>query len=539
MKIKTKILIMTGLVVFMTLGLGFMNYFLIKRVESSLYQITEDSVPSLLQVSEIEIDYYALRLSVFRSINASGDQSKLLSQPILNNMQNLRSSFSDYRKYFTNEEDKRLYALIDNSLKEYLVAVKKTQHMLERGEFHNSPEKDKMIKLGARLAEDLRISMLNLKKFNVKNAALYKKQADDSMKNLMIISISLSFLMIFILLIVSFSIVKSVNHSIRNIVTAMQQIRLNSDLAFRIPHAEDNSEMAVIAKEVNVFLEGLHYSFLNIRKTAFNLEAIAKEVLKTSSVVSHAVHSQSDSTSTISSSVEQVSTSISLITDQASEAKQLADRVEIESSEGSYIIDTTQNRMLSMLKTIEDTASDMENLEASSKKISDVVAVIQDVAQQTNLLALNAAIEAARAGEQGRGFAVVADEVRALAERTSASSAAIEIMIKEILTKTNQAVSAMKIVVDCAISNKENMIDVSSAILKIKECAISNKKLIDSVSLGLGEQNTATQVIAASIENIALQSQQTGAVVNKFDLVASSLSEMSSQTIEQISRYKI
>lgn len=152
---------------------------------------------------------------------------------------------------------------------------------------------------------------------------------------------------------------------------------------------------------------------------------------------------------------------------------------------------------------------------------------------------MNAAIEAARAGEQGRGFAVVADEVRALAERTSASSAAIEIMIQEILTKTNQAVSAMKIVVDCAISNKENMIDVSSAILKIKECAISNKKLIDSVSLGLGEQNTATQVIAASIENIALQSQQTGAVVNKFDLVASSLSEMSSQTIEQISRYKI
>lgn len=539
MKIKTKILIMTGLVVFMTLGLGFINYFLIKRVESSLYQITEDSVPSLLQVSEIEIDYYALRLSVFRSINASGDQSKLLSQPILNNMQNLRSSFSDYRKYFTNEEDKRLYALIDNSLKEYLVAVKKTQHMLERGEFHNSPEKDKMIKLGARLAEDLRISMLNLKKFNVKNAALYKKQADDSMKNLMIISISLSFLMIFILLIVSFSIVKSVNDSIKNIVTAMQQIRLNSDLAFRIPHAEANSEMAVIAKEVNVFLEGLHCSFLNIRKTAFNLEAIAKEVLKTSSVVSHAVHSQSDSTSTISSSVEQVSTSISLITDQASEAKQLADRVEIESSEGSYIIDTTQNRMLSMVKTIGDTASDMENLEESSKKISDVVAVIQDVAQQTNLLALNAAIEAARAGEQGRGFAVVADEVRALAERTSASSAAIEIMIQEILIKTNQAVSAMKIVVDCAISNKENMIDVSSAILKIKECAISNKKLIDSVSLGLGEQNTATQVIAASIENIALQSQQTGAVVNKFDLVASSLSEISSQTIEQISRYKI
>lgn len=359
---------MTGLVVFMTLGLGFMNYFLIKRVESSLYQITEDSVPSLLQVSEIEIDYYALRLSVFRSINASGDQSKLLSQPILNNMQNLRSSFSDYRKYFTNEEDKRLYALIDNSLKEYLVAVKKTQHMLERGEFHNSPEKDKMIKLGARLAEDLRISMLNLKKFNVKNAALYKKQADDSMKNLMIISISLSFLMIFILLIVSFSIVKSVNDSIKNIVTAMQQIRLNSDLAFRIPHAEANSEMAVIAKEVNVFLEGLHCSFLNIRKTAFSLEAIAKEVLKTSSVVSHAVHSQSDSTSTISSSVEQVSTSISLITDQASEAKQLADRVEIESSEGSYIIDTTQNRMLSMVKTIGDTASDMENLEESSKK---------------------------------------------------------------------------------------------------------------------------------------------------------------------------
>ena len=112
-------------------------------------------MPILLQVSEIEIDYYALRLSVFRSINASCDQSKLLSQPILNNMQNLRSSFSDYRKYFTNEEDKRLYALIDNSLKEYLVAVKKTQHMLERGEFHNSPEKDKMIKLGARLAEDL------------------------------------------------------------------------------------------------------------------------------------------------------------------------------------------------------------------------------------------------------------------------------------------------------------------------------------------------------------------------------------------------
>jgi methyl-accepting chemotaxis protein len=244
--------------------------------------------------------------------------------------------------------------------------------------------------------------------------------------------------------------------------------------------------------------------------------AIASESLVTvSSDVARAAENQSESATSLAAVVEEMTTSIAQVSDNATEVNDAAQRSGKLSSASESDVQRTIQDMNDIADAVRSSSDMIQHLDEHSRQIEAIVNVIREIADQTNLLALNAAIEAARAGEQGRGFAVVADEVRKLAERTSSSTQEIGEMIHKIESSTQGAVDSMdKGVgmvgrgVEASTAAGESMRAVSSEVSHVAQS-------VSGISDALREQSSAVHEIAQNIERIAQMSESSSQAANQ------------------------
>jgi methyl-accepting chemotaxis protein len=209
------------------------------------------------------------------------------------------------------------------------------------------------------------------------------------------------------------------------------------------------------------------------------------------------------------------------------------------STRGGEIIHKTTSEMAQIAETVRQTSHTIEELGQHSNQISSIVQVIKDVADQTNLLALNAAIEAARAGEQGRGFAVVADEVRKLAERTSKATDEISQMIGSIQSSAHAAVTGMGSTVRQVDGGVALARQAGDAINQIKEGSGQVVVVVNDISAALAEQSAASNDIAVHVEKVAQMSEENSAAASKSASEASQLEALADTMRASVSRFKI
>lgn len=275
-----------------------------------------------------------------------------------------------------------------------------------------------------------------------------------------------------------------------------------------------------------------------ILDNAEHVSSAANQLLSAAEEVADRSQRQSDAASSMAASVEEMAVSIDQVRENATEAHSISENSASISEEGAAVIHSAASEMRQISEAVQASSEIVEDLGRQSDQITSIVNTIREIADQTNLLALNAAIEAARAGEQGRGFAVVADEVRKLAERTSLSTTEIATMVTRIQQGTRGAVASMQAGVAKVGSGVELASQAGESINSIRDGAQRVSQVVNSISDSISEQSHASNDIAHKIETIAQMSEESAAAVRHTADAARRLHQLSGELHAAVAQFK-
>ncbi|WP_412778620.1 methyl-accepting chemotaxis protein [Pseudomonas congelans] len=276
-----------------------------------------------------------------------------------------------------------------------------------------------------------------------------------------------------------------------------------------------------------------------VRSNANDVSGMSRQLSSGCHEVADSSRQQSSAAGTMSAATSEMTASIEEITRHAGQALEMAGQAESLAKNGGRVIHQVVSDMDSIARSAQQSAQVIRTLDKDSEGIFNIIQVIKGIADQTNLLALNAAIEAARAGEQGRGFAVVADEVRSLAGRTSASTQEITAMVARIQQSTREAVTSMEAGVAQVDKGMAVTAEVERAISDILDATLSTTQLVNDITRTIGEQSLASNEIAHQVEMIASMSEGNSRVIVQTASTTDELSVMAGQLSQSVDRFQL
>lgn len=328
-----------------------------------------------------------------------------------------------------------------------------------------------------------------------------EKEAHSIVRNrqaeLIILSILVAGLIVGLGVFLSRSVRKPVGAIMRSIA-AME----GGDLSQRLD-ITTKDDMGAMARSLNRAMDNVHGVVQSIAECSERMASASEELSATANQQAEGAEHQKHQAAQVAVAMQQMASTVMQVSEHSSRAAQAAHQAAEKAKHGGKVVEDTLGKMQLIADSVGTTANRVQELGKRSEEIGQIVGVINDIAEQTNLLALNAAIEAARAGEQGRGFAVVADEVRKLAERTTEATKEIGEMIKSIQSETRTAVSAM----ETGTRQVEEGVDATSqagdALQEIIRMAEQVGDMINQIATAATQQSSATEEVNQSVDRIA------------------------------------
>jgi len=363
------------------------------------------------------------------------------------------------------------------------------------------------------------------------------KQSLSSSQQVLMILVGVILFSLVAAIFISLLVNKGIMSPIRSTVGVIESLA-SGDLTKRI-NVSSSDEIGDMARHLNDFIDSLQNTMRAFSNNAMELASASSELSNNSERMAHGaeqVAGQSTAVATAGEEMTATSRDISLNCQMAADSSVVAMAA---AKSGSAVVGETVAVMGKIAERVQSTAKTIEGLGTRSDQIGAIIGTIEDIADQTNLLALNAAIEAARAGEQGRGFAVVADEVRALAERTTRATREIGDMIKSIQTETRNAVGEMEAGVREVEQGTGEASRSGDAIQQILEQIETVNMQVNQIATAAEEQTATTSEIAGNMHQITDVIQQTSRGAKESSSAALRLSALAAELQQALSRFRI
>ncbi|HWU85009.1 MAG TPA: methyl-accepting chemotaxis protein [Rhodocyclaceae bacterium] len=507
-----------------------------KKGQSNLSFVNQNVLPSidlLDHVSEKQKDLLTKMRKHIGSYEAQemADMEKLIKADIAS----IKQMFGEYKKLVSDGADQKDLDADEAAFAAYEKAL--TQSMAMSHDNQKTVAENILSDNAAVIAKVSEV-LGEHKKYNFKIADAAAEASQKTYSTIFATVVGLILVAVLVVGTIGRFIYKSVVTSLSELRNTLTHIERNLDFTMRT-NVSSNDEVGMTIEAVNRLTIRLQESLREIAEQSDRVTEAARHLTETAHTVTESASSQSAAAADMAATVEQMTVSINHVADQAGEANSLSSESGTLAIDGEKTIVETVEDINLIATTVQAASEFVANLDRDSQRVNEVIGVIKEIADQTNLLALNAAIEAARAGEQGRGFAVVADEVRKLAERTSQSTQVIAETIAAMQVNASNTVEGMKAVGERVTLGVERANAANSAIAQIRSSSGRAVERVGEISNAIREQGIASTNIAQQVEKIAQMSEENHAAAENTSSTAEELDQLAHRMKDIVSQYRI
>ncbi|OCH03512.1 methyl-accepting chemotaxis protein [Aliivibrio fischeri] len=363
------------------------------------------------------------------------------------------------------------------------------------------------------------------------------QQADTIYQQSLYKGIALGVVVSLLATFIGFNIATSVRTPLQNMLKILESLT-SGDMTQRI-ETKRNTEFSRVSRHINTLADNLQKVLIQLSGASDELTEVAQNNNATAEKAKQQLLNQREQTTSVAAAMTEMEHSVVEVASSSESSLLKVQEVEAASEHGQQVMKNNLETIEQLSSRLDESVQAVSNLQKVSSEIGSILDVINNIAEQTNLLALNAAIEAARAGEQGRGFAVVADEVRILAQRTAKSTSEIEVMIANLQSSSKTTTTVIESCVEDMQQSVTQTNEANNAMVMIQNLIEEISHMSNHISQAANEQSATTTEIARSLEDISHIAENNQEAMNDIANVSQTLNELAHQQSDIVHQFKV
>ncbi len=536
LKVSARAALSFMFIALLLVALGGISVWKMGEIRETARDLENDALASVVVADRINATMLRLRLEVRRMLSQTNPQDMATTTGMIASLsEELKKQIALYAPFVASDKEGQLFKAVSENTDKALVAFDQVTALIRQNSTNEA-----LAYLSSSVTPVTRlldVAVNGLVQMNIDEAANSGKESEDSYQS------GLMFVIFIIAAATLATIVLAVLFT-KSIVTPLRDmLRVNDTIAKgdlrSVITVTGKDEFSDLMRSTQVMQNNLRDTIKLIGDSSTQLASAAEEMNAVTEESSRGLLRQNNEIDQAATAVNQMTAAVDEVARNAAAASDAAKASDQSTRTGAARVTSTVDAIEKLSKTVQSTSVDVERLAVQSKDISKVLEVIRTIAEQTNLLALNAAIEAARAGEQGRGFAVVADEVRALAHRTQTSTQEIEKMIGDILTGTAQATKAMSESCDQADGTLTIAHEAGAALTLIAKAINEINEMNLMIATASEQQAQVARSVDGNLMSIRDLSIQSATGANQTAAASSELSALAADMNKLVARFSL